>query len=386
MRRFYSELFASKSPRSQKQNAEEESDNSLSVSFTRHLDTEMTKIVRRSRSFEQSAGGCQTGHQLDGKTIRQKYPTVGSLGRQSKKGGGLTSYFATEAVGKGFVNRMELEQPTLSPERMGDKCMQGKVNCQIKERTKDNLASEVIEAAPSPKLMCSPDEARPNPEGRCSSLIHKLTSPGPTQTTPGTPKVRQETPSPEVARDYAGGHKSLELSPIGYSELSGQHYLLRQSPEGECSLSTKGSSQLAHSEDKDRAGILSQVISCDVSSQVDLRHEDEEQRLEMTLMGHHSPVAPSQDSGFSDSGDSLSEKGGTLKRVSFSQRDSLSRSLSSKDGSLARSPVEKANYSPLVQVQVAPLGRRLESPAGVEFGSGCNVAGRRGLVLSAYFK
>ena len=417
MCRFYSDIFGRKSPVSVFPPAwqQEEREDSLSVSFTRTTSPQekredMAKIVRRSKSFEFR----RCNQQSVQRAVDQKCLTLGvprGYGPRQPRKGGLTGYFIVEAavekdtcplsnkpatgVEQEYCHSREDDPPGIQlTSQDSDGLSSGKEVNPNSEAGPDHAALRASEidrpspvtrlrdearpnhvARPSPQARTSPvvksgheaglnPEARPNPDGQCLSdqrqapihcqgqslLLRRQTS---GTRTPRGPSAALG--SPEVARDCIFRH-SQELSPIGYSELSGQHYLLRLSPEGECSrrhsarpsrsFSTEVGSPPSGFREATNEGNLSHddVIRCDISSPAEM---GERQSLDVTNMSH-SPLAPSQDSGFSDSGDSLSEKGGSLPRVSSSTGDSLPRVSSKSGDSLPRVSLNSGGSLPRV--------------------------------------
>jgi hypothetical protein len=432
MCRFYSDIFVRKSPGSHcnisAQLGRQAIAESLSVSFTKTTlsttaaspeqagEREMTKIFRRSRSFDlRGCAGPTSSLQPSAqpvtdtncsKLIQTRNNEASSLGRKQQyrpRKGGLTSFFVTEVTHEDSMQQRHLTaaQETILPcaEPMSSDIHintgQDK-NIGMEEETKLPNAAVSIRSRSSTRL---------SPEGQCAQPMKTGSQPTSNQDQPvqrrprpvtRLPRVhviKPELTSPEMVRDCASSHRrrSLQLSPIGYSEHSGRHYLLRLGPEGgECGNSSRtqeppfsvlrGRRRSDEGRERSRGGSLR--ISCHHDKSLDkrlsLHGEDvrvtdkDNQRLEITVMSH-SPAAPSQDSGFSDSGDSLSERGGSLPRAGCSLGSPLPTTASSSGGCPTLSSSTSMTRKPVVGIPqpITPLN----SPRNY-FGSGTCVSGK----------
>ena len=388
MCRFYSGLFARKlssgSPSSPA--GRSEALPSLSVSFTKTavaitLGAELAsdrampqQMLHGGRSLD--SRGCSLGA-LKGRSRGQKqWPPakgqtqlvncdisrLGGIPRHPPpRKGGLTSFFLAEAV-----TEASSTQPFLLPDLCtpAGSAVQSHLAAVEEDRqpvsqepevvdNERNQEQEVVGSQQDNEETCGTParsgrhKLRLSPEGQCSTAKSQ-TATNHNESSSG--EQRTSVLSPELLRDCASSRRhSLQLSPIGFSELTGQHYLLRNSPEGGEGSTTPPHPSLNLSEarmQRDRRRLVGLTVSCD-SKATQLRSDCEKgQRLEVTLM-HHSPLAPSQDSGFSDSGDSLSEKANSLPRKHASgQGGSLTRTASSRGGSLPRTASRRAASLP----------------------------------------
>jgi hypothetical protein len=391
MCRFYSDIFVRKSPGSpcniSAQLGRQAAAESLSVSFTKTTlsttaaspeqagEREMTKIFRRSRSFDlRGCAGPTSSLQPSAqpvtdtncsKLIQTGNNEVSSLGRKQQyrpRKGGLTSFFVTEVTHEDSMQQRHLTaaQGTTLP------CAEPvSSDLHINAEQDKNIGMEETKLHDTmDSIRSRSSTTRLSPEGQCAQPMKtgcQRTSnqdqsvqrrPRPVTRLPRVHVIKPELKSPEMVRDCASSHRrrSLQLSPIGYSEHSGRHYLLRLGPEGgECGNSSRiqeppfsvHRGRRRSDEDRERSRGGSLRISCHHDKSLDkrlsLHGEDvratdkDNQRLEITVMSH-SPAAPSQDSGFSDSGDSLSDRGGSLPRAGCSLGSPLPPTASSSGG------------------------------------------------------
>jgi hypothetical protein len=425
MCRFYSDIFVRKSPGSpcniSAQLGRQAAAESLSVSFTKTTlsttaaspeqagEREMTKIFRRSRSFDlRGCAGPNSSLQPSvqpvtdincSKSIQTRNNEVSSLGRKQQyrsRKGGLTSFFVTDLAHEDSMQQRHLTAaqgtilPCSEPVSSYDMHMNTEQDKKIAmEETKLHDATVSLRSRSSTRLSPEGQSAQPG----CQSTSNQNQSgPRPVTRLPRVHVIKPELTSPETVRDCASSHRrrSLQLSPIGYSEHSGRHYLLRLGPEGgECSRSSpqeppvsvnRGRRRSHEDNERSRGGSLR--ISCRQDKSLDkrlslhsedVRRTDEDnQRLEITVMSH-SPAAPSQDSGFSDSGDSLSDRGGSLPRAGSNLGSPLPPTASSSGGCPALSSSTSVTWKPVVGIPqpITPLN----SPRNY-FGSGACVSGK----------
>jgi hypothetical protein len=438
MCRFYSDIFVRKSPGSpchiSAQLGRQAAAESLSVSFTKTTlstaaaspeqagEREMTKIFRRSRSFD--LRGCagptsslQPSAQLVtdtncSKLIQTRNNEASSLGRKQQyrpRKGGLTSFFVTEVTHEDNMQQRHLTaaQETILP--CAESVSSDDIHINTEQDKNVGMEEETKLADALVSLRSRSSTTRLSPEGQCAQTGCQSTSnqdqsvqrrPRPVTRLPRVHVIRPELSlnSPETVRDCASSHRrrSLQLSPIGYSEHSGRHYLLRLGPEGgECGGNSspqeppvsvqRGRRRSDENKERSRGGSLR--ISCyhdkSLDKRLSLHGEDvraadkDNQRLEITVMSH-SPAAPSQDSGFSDSGDSISDRGGSLPRAGCSLGSPLPPAASSSGGCPTSSFSTSMTSKPVVGIPQPTTP--LNSPRNY-FGSGTCVSGKDALLF-----
>jgi hypothetical protein len=432
MCRFYSDIFVRKSPGSpcniSAQLGRQAAAESLSVSFTKTTlsttaaspeqagEREMTKIFRRSRSFDlRGCAGPTSSLQPTAqpvtdtnwsKLIQTRNNEVSSLGRRQQyrpRKGGLTSFFVTEVT---HENSMQQRHLTAAQETTLPCAELVSSDVHINAEQDKNIGMEETRLADATvSLRSRSSTTRLSPEGQCAQPMKAGCPPSSNQDQsmqrrpravtrlPRVHVIKPELTSPETVRDCASSHRrrSLQLSPIGYSEHSGRHYLLHLGPEGgECGNSSRTQEppvsvhrgRRRSDEDRERSRGGSLRISCHHDKSLDkrlsLHREDvrrtieDNQRLEITVMSH-SPVAPSQDSGFSDSGDSLSDRGGSLPRAGCNLGSPLPPTASSSGGCPTLSSSTSMTSKPVMGIPqpITPLN----SPRNY-FGSGTCVSGK----------
>ncbi len=440
MCRFYSDIFVRKSSSGSPCNisaqlGRQAAAESLSVSFTKTTlsttvaspeqagEREMTKIFRRSRSFDLRGcagptGSLQPSAQLVtdtncSKSIQTRNNEVSSLGRKQQyrpRKGGLTSFFVTEVTHEDSMQQRHLTAahgtilPCAEP-------VSSDIHINAEQDKNIGMEEETKMADATVSIHSRSSTTRLSPEGQCAQPLKTGCQPSSNQDQsaqrrprPVTrlPRVHVIKPelslnSPETVRDCASSHRrrSLQLSPIGYSEHSGRHYLLRLGPEGgECGNSSRQEPPVSvhrgrrrSDEDRERSRGGSLRISCrhdkSLDKRLSLHSEDvgvtdkDNQRLEITVMSH-SPAAPSQDSGFSDSGDSLSDRGGSLPRAGCNLGSPLPATASSSGGCPTLSSSTSIASKPVMGIPkpITPLN----SPRNY-FGSGTCVSGKESIYL-----